>query len=190
MLSGADIPGFDHIEKKLAGLGGVREAKLLPGQYYVTRTDEVIQTLLGSCISVCIWDEVAGIGGMNHFLLPDSAKDDGSSPRYGIGAMDRLIQTLLDWGAKRERLSVKLTGGGEIGMEGGRVAKLNIAFAERFLAEYGLIPLAKDVGGPYPRKVRFHPLTGRLMVLKLDPVRTNLEQFTPRRRKRSTGPGE
>jgi chemotaxis protein CheD len=142
-------------------------AKVLPGEFYVSCIDEEIVTVLGSCISVCMWDKEAGIGGMNHFLLPEPPQQQAPSPRYGIWAMKSLLETLSAHGARTERLEVKVTGGGNIGMEGCQVANNNIAFMDEYLGQLGLQPVVRDVGGPHPRKVRFHPLTGRLLVYKL-----------------------
>jgi chemotaxis protein CheD len=133
--------------------------------------DEEIVTVLGPCIAVCMRDPEAGVGGMNHFLLPESKQAEGeASNRYGLWAMETLVNSLLKSGASRERLEVKVTGGGQIGLYGSMVSFNNIAFIDRFLALEGLIPKARDVGGPHPRKVFYHPISGRLVVHKLPPL--------------------
>src|SRR3954470_4591854 len=93
-------------------------AKILPGEYYYTGKDMLIVTVLGSCVSACIRDRVSGIGGMNHFMLPDGG--DASNPlisasaRYGTYAMEVLINELLKSGARRENLEAKVFGGGNV----------------------------------------------------------------------------
>ena len=98
-------------------------AKILPGEYFVTRHEEALSTVLGSCVAACMRDPKLRVGGMNHFMLPiDSGKGDGLwgdgptgvATRYGSYAMEQLINELLKMGAKRERLEVKLFGGGKI----------------------------------------------------------------------------
>ena len=94
---------------------GIDAAKILPGEYYVTSRDMVLVTVLGSCVCVCIRDTMSGIGGMNHFMLPDSGRDQnnplGNSARYGTYAMEILINQLLKLGAKRSNLEAKVFGG-------------------------------------------------------------------------------
>jgi chemotaxis protein CheD len=164
---GVPLPGFQHIQRVLRPASEVPWAKVLPGEFYVSCLNEEIVTVLGSCISVCMWDKEAGIGGMNHFLLPEPPQQQAASPRYGIWAMKHLLDTLSSYGARTGSLEVKVTGGGNIGMEGCQVANNNIAFIDQYLEQLGLKPVVRDVGGPHPRKVRFHPLTGRLRVFKL-----------------------
>lgn len=164
------LPGFEHISRHYRTAEGRVWAKIFPGELYATRLDEEIVTVLGSCVSVCMRDPVAGIGGMNHYMLPEPGGEPGRSTRYGIHAMEDLISALERWGGRRERFEVKVTGGGNIGLEGCGVARQNIAFAEKFLARLGIVPMAIEVGGPYPRKVRFHPLSGKLRVRRLPAI--------------------
>jgi chemotaxis protein CheD len=112
------LPEFNHIQRFHDDQFNMTVARILPGELYVTRLDEMITTVLGSCIAACISDVEAGIGGMNHFMLPDGA--DGSSSfasqaaRYGLFAMEQLINTIMKYGGKRERLQVKIFGGGRM----------------------------------------------------------------------------
>ena len=93
-------------------------AKILPGEYYFTAKDMMIVTVLGSCVSACLRDRVSGVGGMNHFMLPDGGGDADSpisaSMRYGTYAMEILINELLKAGARRENLEAKVFGGGNV----------------------------------------------------------------------------
>ncbi len=166
------LPEFAHVHRFWDGARRCHVAKILPGQYYVTLHGEAICTVLGSCVSACIRDRLFGIGGMNHFMLPESSETGRGMPdeaaRYGSYAMELLINALLKHGARREHLEVKLVGGGRV-LEGGatRVGERNIAFVRRYLAMEGLPVAGEDLGGVRPRKVYYFPDTGRLLVKKL-----------------------
>lgn len=150
-------------------------AKILPGQFYVTPHQEVISTILGSCISVCMRDVQAGIGGMNHFLLPggeagrvhEEIVGRAKCARYGIHAMEMLIRQLLRHGARKENLEIKVTGGAKIISGNGDVGEHNIAFIHEYMQVHGLDIVAEDVAGSLPRKVLYFPDSGKLMVKKL-----------------------
>ncbi len=148
-------------------------AKILPGEYYYTGKDMLIVTVLGSCVSACIRDRVKGLGGMNHFMLPDGG-GDGASPvsasmRYGTYAMEVLINDLLKAGARREHLEAKVFGGGAVlrGFSSMNVGERNAAFVTRFLKTERIPVLAEDLNDIYPRKVYFFPRTGKVLVKKL-----------------------
>lgn len=147
--------------------------KLLPGEYYVTNRDLVIVTVLGSCVAACIRDRATGIGGMNHFMLPED-KSEGDSPvataaRYGAYAMEMMINQLLRSGAKRENLEAKLFGGGNVlrGFTVTNVGERNVEFALGYLKTEGIRVVAKSLLDIYPRKVYFFPASGRVMLKKL-----------------------
>ena len=149
-------------------------AKILPGEYYYTAKDMLIVTVLGSCVSACIRDRVRGLGGMNHFMLPDSGGGDAGSPvsasmRYGTNAMEVLINDLLKAGARRENLEAKVFGGGAVlrGFSAMNVGERNAAFVTRFLKTERIPVLAEDLNDIYPRKVYFFPRTGKVLVKKL-----------------------
>lgn len=146
------------------------------GEYYVTGHDEAISTLLGSCLAACVRDPVLRIGGMNHFMLPDDAagarggwleRQVGRAARYGTFAMESLINSLLKCGAQRERLEVKLFGGGNILSAHSHIGARNIDFAHAFLRIEGLTLLAEDVGEVHPRRVVYFPVTGRVLVRRM-----------------------
>jgi len=146
-------------------------AKILPGEYYYTAKEMLIVTVLGSCVSACIRDRVRGLGGMNHFMLPDSG-DGGpvsASMRYGTYAMEVLINDLLKAGARRENLEAKVFGGGAVlrGFSSMNVGERNAAFVTRFLKTERIPVLAEDLNDIYPRKVYFFPRTGKVLVKKL-----------------------
>jgi chemotaxis protein CheD len=146
-------------------------AKILPGEYYYTGNDMLIVTVLGSCVSACIRDRMTGLGGMNHFMLPDGG-DSGpvsASMRYGGYAMEVLINDLLKAGARREHLEAKVFGGGAVlrGFTAMNVGERNAAFVTSFLKTERIPVLAEDLNDVYPRKVYFFPRTGKVLVKKL-----------------------
>ena len=147
--------------------------KLLPGEYYVTDKDMLLVTVLGSCVAACIRDCYSGIGGMNHFMLPDGGGDAGSplnaSARYGTYAMEILINQLLKLGARRCNLEAKVFGGGNVldGLTVANVGPRNADFVLKFLQTEKIRVVAKDLVGIYPRKVYFFPKNSKVMVKKL-----------------------
>ncbi|MBF4988512.1 MULTISPECIES: chemoreceptor glutamine deamidase CheD [unclassified Methylophilus] len=149
-------------------------AKISPGEYYYTDKDMLIVTVLGSCVSACIRDSRTGIGGMNHFMLPDGAAADKDSPvsesmRYGTYAMEVLINQLLRNGAKRENLEAKIFGGGNVlrSFTTNNVGDRNAAFVKKYLKDEGIKVTGEDLLDIYPRKVYFFPKTGKVLVKKL-----------------------
>lgn len=151
-------------------------AKILPGEYYFSGKDIVIVTVLGSCVSACIRDRVSGIGGMNHFMLPDSGTDENSpisaSMRYGNYAMEILINELLKAGARRENLEAKVFGGGNVlrGFTSINVGERNARFVREYLKTENIRITAEDLIDIHPRKVFFFPRTGKVLVKKLKVV--------------------
>ena len=175
------LPGFEHV-KRAWNSHGFYAARILPGEYYVTRSEEGVSTTLGSCISACIRDRVAGIGGMNHFMLPttSNAVDKwrssglGAATRYGNYAMEHLINEIMKNGGKRENLEVKIFGGGRILEKMTDVGERNIAFVRNYLWAEGLELLVEDVGDIFPRMVIYFPLTGRARVKRLRSLHNNV----------------
>lgn len=167
------LPGFENISRYWDKKQGMYAAKILPGEYYVTRhPNEAVVTVLGSCISACIRDRRLSIGGMNHFMLPVSmsaiaSNSTGNIERYGSFAMESLINQILSRGGLRKNLEVKITGGGKVLSIASNIGEQNIEFVKKFLEEEQLNLLAEDVGGLHPRKVYYVPSTGRLRVKKL-----------------------
>jgi chemotaxis protein CheD len=146
-------------------------AKILPGEYYFTGKPMMIVTVLGSCVAACIRDRVSGIGGMNHFMLPDgeSGGASASSMRYGSYAMEVLIDQLLKAGARRENLEAKVFGGGNVlrGFSSINVGERNARFVRDYLRTVNIRILAEDLNDIHPRKVYFFPETGKVLVKKL-----------------------
>ena len=170
------LPGFEHLGRIWDNANDVCATKILPGEYYVTKNHEVVTTVLGSCVSACVRDPMSGVGGMNHFMLPGEtgkALDkwggtDSLATRYGIAAMENLINDILKQGSRKERLEVKLFGGGTVlAMEVSDVGNRNIQFARQFVEAEGLSVASEDLGGTHPRKVNYFPRTGKVMVRRL-----------------------
>ncbi len=154
-------------------------AKILPGEYFFTPKDMLIVTVLGSCVAACIRDRVTGIGGMNHFMLPDSGGDADSpvsaSMRYGTYAMEVLINDLLKAGAHRENLEAKVFGGGNVlrGFVAINVGERNAQFVRQYLKAEGIRVVAEDLNDIHPRKVYYFPRTGKVLVKKLRQLNNN-----------------
>ena len=154
-------------------------AKILPGEYYYTPKNMVIVTVLGSCVSACIRDRVSGIGGMNHFMLPNDNSDThgllSASMRYGTYAMEILINELLKAGAKRENLEAKVFGGGHVlqGFIAMNVGERNAQFVKDYLRTENIRIVAEDLEDAFPRKVYFFPRSGKVLVKKLRQLHNN-----------------
>lgn len=145
--------------------------KILPGEYFVYHEDLLIMTTLGSCIAVCLWDRQAKVGGMNHFMLPDSGGNGQDSGRYGSYAMELLINELMKLGASRMTMEAKVFGGGAVisGMNTINVGERNTTFVMDYLKTERIPVVSKDVLDIYPRKVCFLPFSGKAMVKRLTP---------------------
>ncbi len=170
----AAIRGFEHVNRYWDKMHTTYAAKILPGEYYVTASDEAIVTVLGSCVSACIRDVTFGIGGMNHFMLPErninlSAGDEllSDATRYGNYAMEHLINDILKNGGNRKNLEVKIVGGGRIIQNMTNIGLRNVSFVKEYLEMERFAIIGEDVGGIYPRKVMYYPRTGRMLVKKL-----------------------
>jgi chemotaxis protein CheD len=153
---------------------GLEAAKILPGEYFVSSDEALLVTVLGSCVAACIRDVDSGIGGMNHFMLPDDGgkSSAGSSARYGTYAMEVLINHLLKLGARRNRMEAKVFGGGAVmaSLASSNVGARNAEFVLDFLKTEKIPIVAKDLLDSYPRKVYYFPHSGRVLVKKLHRV--------------------
>lgn len=146
--------------------------KLLPGEYYVTSHNMVLSTVLGSCVSACIYDLQNGIGGMNHFMLPAGKNEDGlpkECARFGDYAMSILIKGLLKTGANKASLVAKIFGGGNVqrAMASSTIGSQNARFVQEYLMMYDIPVLARDLEGIWPRKIHFFPKNGKVLLKKL-----------------------
>jgi chemotaxis protein CheD len=176
------LPQFEHVSRYWDRENSVFAARLLPGEYYVTTSSEMITTVLGSCVSACVRDKRIGVGGMNHFMLPLDTSQGTSSwgeaasaaTRYGNVAMERLVNDILKLGGRRDQLEVKLVGGGKVleamAMD---IGARNIEFVRKYMLDEGFDVSGEDLGDIYPRKVQYFPDTGKIRVKKLAAVRND-----------------
>jgi chemotaxis protein CheD len=156
----------------------VYPVKIGPGEHHVTqRRGDVIITALGSCVSACVRDPVARVGGMNHYMLPcsDDGLWDGGPPsmRFGSVAMDRLVSDIIAAGGQRDRLEVKLVGGARMFDFDVDVGERNCDFGLDAVRKMGLHLMGSDLKGVLARRVHYMPYDGRLWVQSLS--RTDLD---------------
>lgn len=142
-----------------------RRVNIIQGEYKVVSDPNVVlTTILGSCVAACLRDPVAGVGGMNHFLLPGNAQSmasGGDATRYGVHLMELLINGLLKKGARRDRLEAKVFGGAKTIATFSNVGEQNAAFAMQFLRDEGIRVVGSSTGGEFGRKLEFWPISGR-----------------------------
>ncbi|MEZ5953119.1 MAG: chemotaxis protein CheD [Hyphomonas sp.] len=147
---------------------GARSIHVIQGTHAVSDDpNTMLVTVLGSCVATCLWDETAGIGGMNHFLLPEATGNDTEATLFGAFAMELLINELLKRGARKDRLNAKLFGGGRIVSGLSDIGAKNAEFARRFLAREGIPCVSESLGGDRGRRIRFWPVTGRAQQMYL-----------------------
>lgn len=166
MQARASTPGFDR-----GVVTTIHQGDCLVGD----EEDLTFSTILGSCISACIRDTEAKVGGMNHFLLAEpsgNARDRyGASARYGAFAMEQLINKVLTRGSGRKaNLEIKIFGGGLINSALTDVGAKNIEFVHEFLSNEGYPIASEDVGGSFARRVMFKPHSGRAFIKRLDSI--------------------
>lgn len=140
------------------------------GHLYIAPEPTIVTTILGSCVSVCLWDERAGVGGINHFLLPHRIPSESSSARFGTLATHELIDALVLRGATTRTLRAKVFGGASIAVAASgplAVGTKNAEVAMEILAERGIPVLAQSLGGSRGRKVVFHTDTGETLVREI-----------------------
>lgn len=142
--------------------------KIFAGDLHVSTTkDEMISTILGSCVSACIRDPYVGVGGMNHFLLPSNDEMDSKhsdAARYGLFAMESLINGVLKAGGHKDRLEIKVFGGGNVTNNSARIGSKNAKFIREFLSQEGFSKFSEDLEGEHPRRVHYYPSTGKVMM--------------------------
>jgi chemotaxis protein CheD len=140
---------------------------LLPGNLFAHHEEHLVTTVLGSCVSVCLWDSVRGIGGINHFMLPLWNGDGLASPRYGNIAIQKLIAKMLAVGADRSSLKAKIFGGGDVLKVTSaymNIGARNVVVAEDLLREEKIPVISADTGGKHGRKLIFNTRTGVVLV--------------------------
>jgi chemotaxis protein CheD len=141
-----------------------RRVTVIQGEWIVSHDPNlVLTTILGSCVAACMRDPEARVGGMNHFLLPESSegKRAGEAERYGVHLMELLVNGLLKAGARRDRLEAKLFGGCAFMSGRYAVGARNVAFAEKFLKAEGIAYAGGSTGGQLGRRIEYWPVSGR-----------------------------
>lgn len=150
---------------------GFHTVKLFSGDLHVsTDPTEMLVTILGSCVSACIRDPIAKVGGMNHFLLPGNellVTELSDAARYGVFAMESLINGILKAGGRKDRLEFKVFGGGNVIKNSQRIGSKNAQFIRQFLKSEGYSIASEDLEGELPRRIHYFPATGKVMLRKL-----------------------
>ncbi len=150
-----------------------RKVSIHIGGVYASSTPAVITTVLGSCVAVCLFDPETAIGGMNHIFLPEAPRNDTLLPtRYGLHAMETLINQIMKLGGDRRRLRAKMFGGGSVlRLQGAmaRVGERNIQFVEQFLLEEQIPMVSRRIGGERPIKLYFFTDSARALVKDVAP---------------------
>jgi len=150
---------------------GLSRVTIHIGGLHASREPVIMDTVLGSCIATCMYDPVLGIGGMNHFMLPEGIDPNNpTSARYGVNAMELLISEVMKLGGQRRRFQVKIFGGGHVlrireTIDG--IPQQNIDFARSFLSDEQIPVVSEDVGGYHARRVLFNPNNGKAYVKQL-----------------------
>ena len=151
---------------------------LYPGTLFAQREPHLVTTVLGSCVAVCLWDPVARIGGINHYLLPLWNGDGLPTPKYGNIAISKLVEKIADCGGSPYRLIAKLFGGASMWHSSPglyQVGERNIALAQTQLAEMKIQIAAADLGGNVGRKVIFDTGTGAAMMRRQQPGQNRID---------------
>lgn len=144
---------------------------VVQGEYRVSRdADVILSTVLGSCVSACIFDPVAKLGGMNHFLLPGENASGKIELKYGAMSMELLINELLKAGARRSEMKVKLFGGARVSAAFSDIGQKNVTFARSYLKQEGFEIVSESLGGKQARRLHFRPSTGAARLVLLPPT--------------------
>jgi chemotaxis protein CheD len=142
----------------------MKRVYLYPGQIVTSGQPLMVSTILGSCVSICLWDPAAKIGGVNHYLLPNNPLNGQSDLRYGNTAIERLIERLLALGVKKQLLVAKVVGGASILTNFSDTRKSigdqNVDIARTLLAKHGINVSGEQTGGTRGRKLLFHTGNG------------------------------
>ncbi len=170
--SGEELPVgayFHGVKRFRDAKENIDVVKIFSGDWYVTKQHEMLATILGSCVAACIRDPIARVGGMNHFLLPGDENATGLSDaaRYGVFAMESLINGILKAGGRKDRLEIKVFGGGNVIKSSARIGSKNAAFIRHFLNKEGFTLTSQDLEGNHPRRVHYYPQTGKVLVRAL-----------------------
>ncbi|MEO7990654.1 MAG: chemotaxis protein CheD [Chryseolinea sp.] len=157
----------------------LRKHIVFPGQFIITSVPTLISTVLGSCVSVCLWDKVSKIGAMNHYLLPGTPQDDLGGANRGMTSTPILIRSLINRKVKLENLEAKVFGGCNslyLINDQFKVGERNISMAMDILKNYNINVTAQHVGGGYGRKIVFNTATGKVRMRLLIKTETDINE--------------
>jgi chemotaxis protein CheD len=149
----------------------IRRIFLLQGEVFCERGAAVVTTILGSCVSVCLWDPMLKLGGINHYVLPESGRNE-DNPRYGTAAIESLRNKMIDLGSRPRQLQAKIFGGAAVlplGLDATTVGSRNVEIALQCLQDFRIPVLARHTGGQYGRVISFYTETGETIVRELGP---------------------
>jgi chemotaxis protein CheD len=175
ILALAVLNGFHSNQLDKAGGVAIEQAKnfyLHPGFIFVSQEPHFIHTVLGSCVSVCLWDSVNMFGGMNHYIY-GKCNGNKRNGRYGEVSLPHMLQLMLDMGSKKKNLSAHLIGGARNARLNSLVGDENTALAEKWLKKNRIPIIVKDVGGEHGRKVVFHNQSGEVYIYRVEQVRNS-----------------
>jgi len=162
-------------------LGDAPKHFLHPCTIFVHKEEHWVSTILGSCISLCLWDPKLGLGGINHYMLPLWNGEGLPTPRYGNIAIEKLIERILAHGGRKERLVAKLFGGARV-IRGDAapfsVGERNITVAREILAAQEIKIAASEVGGTRGMKIHFNTRSGSVLLARI-PAEDPLAQALP-----------
>ena len=144
---------------------------LKPGYIYITKGEELIKTVLGTCVAVCLWDRKLRLGGMTHFSHPYTKKKENATAKYGNVATSALLKMMEKAGSRREDIKAQIFGGGCPENESNETGLKNIAAARTVLKRKGISLESEDIGGSMGRKIVFDTKTGQVAVLKVRKIR-------------------
>jgi chemotaxis protein CheD len=159
----------------------VEQRTLHPCALIACREEMEISTLLGSCVSVCLWEPRLGFGGMNHYMLPTWNGEGAQTPKYGDVAIEKLIMELMVLGCRKEHLVAKCFGGAKViedATDRLQIGARNIALAEELLAAHGIPVVARKVGGPLGFKITFNTKSGLVLAGHLPPLASLIQKPT------------
>jgi chemotaxis protein CheD len=159
----------------LTSAPSARRLTIVQGESLVSQDPALtLTTILGSCIACCLYDCTAGVGGMNHFLLgdppPDVRAGTPDAERYGLFAMERLVNAMLSRGASRSGMRAHLYGGANLHSGMRPIGDENSRFTLRFLEHDGILLVHRDLGGTSARRVDFQPAAGRARCRRVSDV--------------------
>lgn len=168
-FKGSSIVRGEALTMRTNATGG-REVSISIGGLFADSRPATVRTVLGSCIAACLFDPETKVGGMNHFLLPEGSGDESMPTRYGINAMEVLINEIMKQGGDRRRLKAKIFGASHVlRMDASsiQVPEKNAAFVRSFLQTEGIQIISEKLGGTQPLEVHFEVTTGRAYVRAL-----------------------